>query len=251
MAQLKIARAQSDRGAITGTVMDPVSAVIPSATVIATNAESGSKYETVTTATGNYSVPQVPAGTYDLMTVGLGVGTIRRPNDFTIGTQNVKRDLRPLFDPKSVAILGASATPAKWGNWLARAALSGERRRPVFLVNRSGREILGRPSFRSLSELPVQAEMVVIAIGAAGFENAVSDALGAGAKAIVAITSGLGEMGEGGLAIEARVAARVRAAGAILIGPNCLGVADTGTDLLVAYGEFAATWTFDPPPPQL
>lgn len=155
------------------------------------------------------------------------------------GEVRPKRDLRPLFDPRSVAIVGASAIHAKWGHWIARGALGGERRRDVFLVNRSGGEILGRPSFPSLSELPKPVEMVVIAIGAAGFEQAVNEALDAGARAIVAITAGLGEMGDEGLAIEARVVAQVRAAGATLVGPNCLGVADTGTDLQVAYSAFA------------
>ncbi|HSS95114.1 MAG TPA: acetate--CoA ligase family protein [Candidatus Dormibacteraeota bacterium] len=150
-----------------------------------------------------------------------------------------ERDFRPLFDPRSVAIVGASADPAKWGNTVARMALRGERRRRVFLVNRSGQEILGRSTFRSLGDLPELPEMVVIAIGAAGFEQAVTDALAAGARVIVGITAGLGESGDDGLAVEARVLARVRAAGATLVGPNCLGVADTGSDLLVAYSEFA------------
>ena len=61
------------------------------------------------------------------------------------------RDLTPLFDPRSVAIMGASNDPAKWGNWLARGALKGEGRRPVYLVNRNGGEVLGRPAYRSLA----------------------------------------------------------------------------------------------------
>jgi acyl-CoA synthetase (NDP forming) len=143
-----------------------------------------------------------------------------------------------LFDPRSVAIVGASGTAGKWGNWLARVALNGEHRRSVYLVNRSGHPAFGRPTYRNLAELPEPAEMVVIAIGAQGFEAAVDDALGCGAKAIVAITAGLGESSAEGLATEKRVAERVRAAGAILVGPNCLGVADTGSELTVAYSEF-------------
>lgn len=49
-----------------------------------------------------------------------------------------KRDLRPLFEPRSVAIVGASNDPAKWGQWFARGALQGEHRRAVYLVNRKG-----------------------------------------------------------------------------------------------------------------
>ena len=136
--------------------------------------------------------------------------------------------------------MGASATAGKWGNWLARVALKGEHRRSVYLVNRSGHEAVGRPTYRHLRELPGPVEMVVIAIGASGFEAAVDDALGAGAKAIVAITAGLGESSAEGRATEVRVVERVRAAGATLVGPNCLGVADTGSELTVAYSEFKA-----------
>ena len=150
------------------------------------------------------------------------------------------RDLRPLFDPRSVAILGASSVPAKWGNWLGRGALRGAHRRAVFLVNRSGAELLGQKTYPSLGDLPEPVELVVIAIGASGFELAVEESLRAGAKAIVAITAGLGEMGGDGSAIERAVVERVRAAGAILVGPNCLGVIDTRTELHLAYANVSA-----------
>ena len=65
-----------------------------------------------------------------------------------------RRDLRALFAPESVAVVGASDDPVKWGNWLARGAIRAEHRRAVHLVNRRGGEILGRPAHRSLAELP-------------------------------------------------------------------------------------------------
>ena len=147
------------------------------------------------------------------------------------------RDLRPLFDPRSVAILGASSDPAKWGHWLARGALTGEDRRDVFLVNRGGGEILGRSTYRSLSELPAAPELVAVTLPDASFEEAVADALDAGAKAIVAITAGLGETGEPGRERERAVVERVRSAGAVLLGPNCLGVFDAGSALRLASNE--------------
>ena len=66
----------------------------------------------------------------------------------------MRRDLQPLFAPRSVAILGASNDPAKWGNWLARGAMRGAHRRPVYLVNRNGGEVLGERAYASLGELP-------------------------------------------------------------------------------------------------
>src|SRR5262245_29868934 len=58
--------AQGDRGTLTGTVADSTNAVIPGAGVAATNSQTGAKYETVTTETGNYSLAQLPAGQYEL-----------------------------------------------------------------------------------------------------------------------------------------------------------------------------------------
>src|SRR6185369_2259721 len=58
--------AQADRGTLTGTVSDSQGAVIPEARLQLRSQQTGSLHETVTTATGNYSLAQVPAGTYEL-----------------------------------------------------------------------------------------------------------------------------------------------------------------------------------------
>jgi len=64
--------AQNDRGTITGTVTDPASAVVPGATVTATNSETGSTLATTSTQTGNYSLPSLPAGNYNLSVEAAG-----------------------------------------------------------------------------------------------------------------------------------------------------------------------------------
>ncbi len=66
LAFTSIVCAQNDRGTITGEVKDQASAVVPNATVIATNKGSGEQSKTVTTATGNYTIPSLPAGFYTL-----------------------------------------------------------------------------------------------------------------------------------------------------------------------------------------
>ena len=53
---------QTDHGTITGTVSDPAKAVVPSAVVVAKNSETGAVYQTVSTQTGNFTVPSLPAG---------------------------------------------------------------------------------------------------------------------------------------------------------------------------------------------
>jgi acetate---CoA ligase (ADP-forming) len=141
------------------------------------------------------------------------------------------RDLRALFDPRSVAVLGASSVPGKWGYGLARGALKGDGRRSVYLVNRRGGEIFGRQAYTALDRLPEPPEFVVISVPAAGLEEAVEASLAAGAKALVAISAGLGEMGGEGVARERAIVEQVRASGAVLVGPNCLGVYDAEAKL--------------------
>jgi len=143
------------------------------------------------------------------------------------------RPVDALFAPRSVAVLGASDDARKWGNWLARGALRGAHRRPAYLVNRRAGTVLGEAAFPSLSALPGPADLVVIAVPASGLDAAVDDALAAGARAIVAIAAGGYEHPEA----QRSLAERVRAAGAVLLGPNCLGVMDAGEQLELATAD--------------
>ncbi|ANZ41414.1 hypothetical protein BBK82_41095 [Lentzea guizhouensis] len=131
-------------------------------------------------------------------------------------------------DPASVAVVGASDDPAKWGHWLARGALAGRGRRAVHLVNRGGGAVLSQPTVRSLSELPEAPELVVLAVPPVHVEAVVDEALALGTRGFVGIPS----------TIDDRVIDRIRAAGARLLGPNCLGVYDAATSLHLAWGQF-------------
>jgi acyl-CoA synthetase (NDP forming) len=146
----------------------------------------------------------------------------------------VTRDLTPLFEPETLAIVGVSADPGKWGYWFARDAALGAHRRRVYLVGRNGGEVHGLPVHRSLAELPEAPELVILSVPADGLEQAVDDSLAAGARALVAIAAGFAELGEEGAARERALADRVRAAGAALVGPNCLGLFDGAAELQLA-----------------
>lgn len=152
------------------------------------------------------------------------------------GSDQPATDLSALFTPNAVAIVGASDDTRKYGNWIAVQALKGDR--PVHLVNRARATVLGRATVPSVSAVGSQVDLAVIAVPAAAFEDAVDDALSAGARAIVGISAGLGESGEEGLRTQQRITAKVRAAGARLLGPNCLGVLDHTSGLTLASNDF-------------
>ncbi|MFL5863547.1 MAG: acetate--CoA ligase family protein [Solirubrobacteraceae bacterium] len=134
-----------------------------------------------------------------------------------------ERPISALFNPASVAVVGASEDTRKWGNWLAQGALRGESHRPAYLVNHRVDRILGRPAYASLTDLPEPAELVVVAVPSIAVSEQVDAALATGARAIIVITAGAAD--------DAALGARVRKAGAVLVGPNCLGVLDASSGL--------------------
>ena len=112
----------------------------------------------------------------------------------------------------------------------------------MLLVNRRSGQVLGEPAYPSAAAASaacgLRVDLAVLCVPADGFVAAVSDAVAAGAKAIVGITAGLSETGAEGARLEAEALAIARDAGAVLVGPNCLGVADTTTGLQLAHAEF-------------
>ncbi|MBV9744267.1 MAG: carboxypeptidase regulatory-like domain-containing protein, partial [Acidobacteriia bacterium] len=74
-----VALAQTDRGTITGTVSDPAGAVVANATVEAKNTESGAVYQAATSSTGNFTLAQLPVGTYELDVAASGFKRYVRP----------------------------------------------------------------------------------------------------------------------------------------------------------------------------
>ncbi len=146
------------------------------------------------------------------------------------GTSGSTAAVECLFDPRSVAVVGASADMRKWGGMAAEQALrdagpeAGNRK--VYLVNARGGEIMGRASFASYGLLPEAPELAVVTVPQPHFETAIDAILEKGTRSIIAITAGFAEEGAEGQAVQDRVAAKVRAAGAAMIGPNCMGIFD-------------------------
>ena len=143
--------------------------------------------------------------------------------------------LDTLFDPRSVAVVGASANPAKWGYWLASGALAGRARRTVHLVNQRGGGLDGVPFLPDLGSLPSAPEQIVVAVPPQQVRPVVVEGLAAGARCFTVITSGGSDPAE-----EHELAALVTAHGGRLLGPNCMGVVDTTTELRLSWGDFPA-----------
>jgi acyl-CoA synthetase (NDP forming) len=131
--------------------------------------------------------------------------------------------------PASVAVIGASDDKSKWGHWVAAGALAGRGLRAVRLVNRGAATVLGEPAYSSVRDLPEAPDLVALCVPAPAIPGVVEEALESGAKGFIAITAGVRD--------ERDLVARIRAAGARLIGPNSLGLYDASTRLELAWGR--------------
>ncbi len=130
-------------------------------------------------------------------------------------------DLRSLLHPRSLVIVGASPRNED-------AVLTArEGTIPVWGVNPNRAEVLGMPCFASVDALPEVPEAAMLLVNHERVEAALEQCLAAGIRAFV--VPGIGaEAGAAGQAVIARVAARARAAGALMVGPNCMGAVIPG-----------------------
>jgi acetyl-CoA synthetase (ADP-forming) len=144
------------------------------------------------------------------------------------GDAEVLERLRPLFHPRGIVVAGASAHPGKFGfvalHNLLRFGYDGE----VFPVNREGSEILGRPSFRDVSEIPDgAADLVFVCTPNRVNVELLRDCAKKGVRAAFVASAGYREAGEQGAALERELVAAANALGMVLAGPNGQGVVST------------------------
>ncbi|GCE02828.1 acetate--CoA ligase family protein [Dictyobacter aurantiacus] len=132
--------------------------------------------------------------------------------------------LEEVLQPRSVAILGASRAPQKWGHVAARQLIAGGFAGDIYLINPSVSEILGRPTYPSLRDVPGHVDLAVIATSFNHVEKGIDDCIAHGVKGIVIITAGFSETGPEGRELEQQIVARCREHGIRVIGSNCMGL---------------------------
>jgi acyl-CoA synthetase (NDP forming) len=132
--------------------------------------------------------------------------------------------LRRMFYPESVAIIGASANPEKWGFGILHCMIQGKYQGKIYPINLQQQEILGLRCYKSLADVPGKVDVVVLVVPAEILGQAVEDTIKKRPAGVIIITAGLGEVGDEGKKQEAEIAAKLKAAGIEGMGPNCQGI---------------------------
>src|SRR5258706_1476403 len=136
-----------------------------------------------------------------------------------------KHYLTPLFEPGSVAIVGASETPGKVGTMLLSNMLAAGYRGALFAVNPKYSTVSGVPCYPSVGKIPAHLDLAVVATPARTVPEVIDECGRAGVRSAVVITPGFSEARPQGAGLEPALLDNARRGGLRLIGPNCLGIA--------------------------
>lgn len=135
--------------------------------------------------------------------------------------------LRALFEPRTVAVVGASRRRGSVGAEVFHNLAAGGFTGRAVPINPHAESIDGVPAYPSLQAVPGAVDLVVIAVPAPAVPAVIEDCIAKSVGSIVVISAGFGETGPAGRAQEDALRDRVRAAGIRMVGPNCMGVVNT------------------------
>ena len=152
----------------------------------------------------------------------------------------VVASLTPFFEPRSVAVLGASRRQDTIGGEVFRNIIESEFTGAAYPINRKGEPVAGVRGYASVADVPDPIDLAVVCLPAAAVHGAVEEILEAGVRAVCVISAGFAEIGSEGVARQDALLALVRAHGARLLGPNCLGITSAAVGLNATFAARTA-----------
>jgi acyl-CoA synthetase (NDP forming) len=144
------------------------------------------------------------------------------------------KSLAALLFPSSVAVVGASRNPQKYGYQMIENLLRGGFRGSIHPVNPAGGEILGLPVSRSVSAIDGRVDLAILTVPSPAAAKVVEECGAKGVKGLVIITGGFREVGEEGKRLEQELAGSVARYGIPVIGPNCQGIVNPYGNLVAS-----------------
>ena len=144
------------------------------------------------------------------------------------------RNLDSLFDPASVAVIGASERPSSVGATVWRNLSGGALDRPVFAVNPRHDTLGGRPCWRSVAALPETPELAVVCTPPATVPGVIAELAARGTRAAIVMTAGLNAAQKQAM-LDAARPRLLR-----IVGPNCLGLLSPHIGLNASFAHIGA-----------
>ena len=132
-------------------------------------------------------------------------------------------DLVPLFQPKSVALIGASSNSKKYGYWTAKSLVENEFKGDIYFISRTGGELFGLPTYPDILSVPGDVDLAIIAIAPKFILPVMEQCVEKGVKCALVVSTGFGETGPEGKELERKMLEIARKGNMRVQGPNCMG----------------------------
>jgi acetyl coenzyme A synthetase (ADP forming)-like protein len=143
--------------------------------------------------------------------------------------------LEAIFAPRSVAVIGASPDPTRLGHTVLKNIVTNGYGGQVFPIHPKAESVLGHRAFPSVLAVPEEIELAVIVIPPEHVLPVVDECGRKGVQGLVVITAGFKEVGGEGRELERKLVELVRHYGMRMVGPNCLGIIDTISNLNASF----------------
>lgn len=143
--------------------------------------------------------------------------------------------LEEIFAPQSVAVVGASPDPSRLGHRVFKNVVDNGYRGRIYPIHPTAADVLGLKAYRSVLAIPDPVELAVLVIPPQFVLPVVEECGQKGVKGLVVITAGFKEIGGEGAKLEQQLVKLVRRYRMRMVGPNCLGIIDTVTDLNASF----------------
>ncbi len=134
------------------------------------------------------------------------------------------KNLDYVFNPRSIAFVGATESMRKWGFIIFNNILSGGYEGNLYPVNPGREKVMGFRAYPSVRDIPGEVDLAVFTVPAKNVVETIDDCVAKGVKAGVVISAGFKELGGRYENLEAELTAKARAGGMVLVGPNGLGI---------------------------
>ncbi len=148
------------------------------------------------------------------------------------------RDLAPLLEPASVAVVGASTNPNKSGGLLLKNIVQGGYKGRIYPINPRATEILGHRAYPSVEALPAPVDAAFIVVPRQAVRAALEACARKGVRSAIIITAGYREVGGEGAVEQEAIAGIARRTGIRVIGPNTIGMVCLQARLLATFVPF-------------
>ncbi|MDP7385180.1 MAG: CoA-binding protein, partial [Nitrospinota bacterium] len=146
--------------------------------------------------------------------------------------------LSPFLEPRSIAVVGASASEVKPGHIILKNIIGNGFSGAVHPVNPRGGEILGRKAFASISEIPGELDLAFLVLPRQSVSSVLKEAGACKVRAAVIVSAGFAEIGPEGRRLQAELEEIARLTGIRCLGPNTIGLLNRPQDLVATFIPF-------------